>query len=338
MSVIGSYFDGISARRHPVSLEVKGGKLCMHGEGVERLADRGQITVPSRLGNTTRLILFADGARCEITDHDEFEALLTEMGINPSLVAHIESRWRYALTALAITLTLVAVAYFWGLPYAAEKIAFQVPDKVLALIDEQFIKAVDNRLLEPSKLSKERQFVITSRLNKLHVPAIAAKPTKMLFRRSPTIGPNAFALPGGTIVVLDEIVALSSDDDEIIAVLAHEMGHVAERHALRQMLQASVVGLAMAWYVGDISTVLAAAPTALLETRYSRDFERRADTFGAGLLALNHIPASRLADILEKLERAHGGKESKAVEKDVMDYLSSHPNTTERIRALRGER
>lgn len=337
MSVAGSYFDGNSARRHPVSLEVKDGQLRLFGEGIEREAAAGQFTIPGRLGNTPRLILFADGARCEIADHAEFEQLLAKAGFRPSLVGHIESRWRYALTALVVTLALVAATYVWGLPYAADKIAFRVPDKLLALMDEQFVKTFDDRLLKPSKLSQERQQMIAGRLHKLRLPAGTSHPSNVLFRSSPAIGPNAFALPGGTVVVLDEIVALSSDDDEILAVLAHEMGHVAERHALRQMLQASVVGLAMAWYVGDVSSVLAAAPAALLQTRYSRDFERRADAFGAGVLELNGIPASRLADILEKLEKAHGG-DSKTRKKDTMDYLSTHPNTAERISALRSKR
>lgn len=83
--------------------------------------------------------------------------------------------------------------------------------------------------------------------------------------------------------------------------------------------------------------MLAATPATLLETRYSRDFERRADAFGAGMLVLNNIPASRLADILEKLEKAHGG-DSKTGKKDTMDYFSTHPNTAERISALRGNR
>lgn len=337
MTVTGSYFDGISARRHTVALTFRDGQLWLHGEGLERSAAPGEFTLPGPLGNTPRLILFTDGARCEIADHAGFEHLLAAAGIAPSLVGHLESRWHYALGALAVTLAAVTAAYFWGLPYAADKVAWRVPDRVMVMMDQQFMETFDHSLLEPSKLSGERQQVITSRLHKLRLPAGASQPRQVLFRSSPAIGPNAFALPGGTVVVLDEMVALSSDDDEILAVLAHEMGHVAERHALRQMLQASVVGLAMAWYVGDISNVLAAAPATLLETRYSRDFERRADTFGGNMLELNGISASRLADILEKLERAHGGT-SKTGENDAMDYLSTHPNTAARIRALRGKR
>ena len=339
MEVAGSYFDGTSARCHAVFLRLDGDRLQLRGETMQRMLENGQFSIPGRLGDTPRLILFSDGARCEIADHAGFDQLMSHAGIAPSLVGHLESRWNYALGALAITLMLVAATYVWGLPYAAEKVAFRVPDKVPAMIDAQFMETFDHRLFEPSRLSRERRQVIAGRLHKLRLPPGATAPSTVLFRSSPAIGPNAFALPGGTIVILDEIVTLSSDDDEILAVLAHEMGHVTERHALRQMLQASAVGLAMAWYVGDVSSVLAAAPTTLLETRYSRDFERRADRFGAATLQLNGIPPSRLADMLEKLEHFHAGKSPSAKEVHrSMDYFSTHPNTAERIRALRGER
>lgn len=336
MSVDASYFDGQSARRHPVVLQLLAGRLVLRGANIARDLNAGEFSIPGRLGNTPRLILFHDGARCEVADHDQFERLLAEAGVGNSLIGHIESRWTFAIAALVLTLSLVAASYVWGLPYAAEKIAARVPDRVLTLIDTQFMRTFDGRLFEPSHLSKARQQVLEGRLRRI-LPAHAQAPQAVLFRSSPAIGPNAFALPGGTIVVLDEIVALTQDDDEIVAVLAHEMGHVAERHALRQMLQASVVGLATSWYVGDISTLLAAAPAALLETRYSREFERRADAYGADLLAANQIPPSHLADMLEKLERAHRGS-GKVQQDDTMDYFSTHPNTAERIRTLRGKR
>lgn len=339
MSVEASYYDGQSARRHPVVLQMLSGRLVLRGADVARDLVTGEFSVPGRLGNTPRLILFHDGARCEVADHHGFERLFSEAGFSNALIGHLESRWTFAIAALILTLSLVAATYVWGLPYAAEKVAARVPERVLTLIDTQFMQTFDGRLFEPSGLSKERQQVLAGRLRKL-LPAVQGQeqdrtPQTILFRSSPAIGPNAFALPGGTIVILDEIVALTNDDDEILAVLAHEMGHVAERHALRQMLQASAVGLATSWYVGDVSTLLAAAPAALLETRYSRDFERRADAFGADLLAANHISPHRLADMLEKLERAHRGSPRKQQD-DTMDYFSTHPNTEERIRTLRG--
>jgi Zn-dependent protease with chaperone function len=341
MEVAGFYFDGKSARRHTVTLELQGNVLHVRGDVIERSDAFSDIKVPAPLGGTVRLVLFVDGARCEVPDRVAFDAMLQSAGHAPSLVARMEARWTYAVASLLVTLAVIAAAYVWGLPYAAKAAAERMPGNVLTLMDGQFLKTFDGRMLHPSKLSLARQQALVSRLRAMRWPEDAAKPERILFRSSPLIGPNAFALPGGTVVMLDELVALSQNDDEILAVLAHEMGHVSERHALRQMLQASVVGLAMAWYVGDVSTILAAAPSALLETRYSRDFERRADDFAARTLALNGIPASRLGDMLAKLEEAYAGKQQdkqKGQEANWMDYLSTHPATEERIRALRKQR
>lgn len=338
MSLQADYYDGRSARRHAVSLAVEADTLQLRGAMVERDDPLTALTIPAPLGNTPRLILFADGARCEIADHAGFAALLPEAGPASSLLARLESNWSTALGALLLILAVVGAAYVWGLPYAAQQMAARMPQRVLTLMDEQFINTVDGRLLHPTTLTAARQQALVARVRALRWPPAAAAPTRILFRSSPEIGPNAFALPGGTVVVLDQLVQLAHNDDEILGVLAHEIGHVSERHALRQMLQASVVGLAMAWYVGDVSSVLAAAPSALLETRYSRDFERRADAFAARTLRLNGIPASRLADMLQALEQAYAGRKQK-VQQDGhshwMDYLSTHPATEERIRALR---
>lgn len=338
MSLQADYYDGRSARRHSVSLALEADVLQLRGDAVTRDEPLAALTIPAPLGNTPRLILFADGARCEVADHAGFAALLPESGRAGSLLAGLEANWSAALGALLLILAAVAATYVWGLPYAAQQVAARTPQRVLTLIDEQFLNTVDDRLLHPTKLTVARQQALLARVRALRWPPDAVPPTRILFRSSPEIGPNAFALPGGTVVVLDQLVQLAHSDDEILGVLAHEIGHVSERHALRQMLQASVVGLAMAWYVGDVSTVLAAAPSALLETRYSRDFERRADAFAARTLKLNGIPPSRLADMLQALEQAYAGRKQK-VQKDGnshwMDYLSTHPATDERIRTLR---
>ena len=338
MAIAGFYFDGQSARRHTVTLNLQGDTLRMSGETFARQDALSALRIPAPLGDTPRQILFADGARCEVPDRVGFDAMFQPMGHGASWVAHLEARWAYAVASLLVTLALVAAAYFWGLPYAAKAAAERMPESVLVMMDGHFLKTFDGRLLAPSELSQERRQAFVSRLRAMHWPEGAAKPNRIYFRSAPHIGPNAFALPGGTVVLLDELVKLSDNDEQVLAVLAHEMGHVTERHALRQMLQASVVGLAMAWYVGDVSTILAAAPTALLETRYSRDFERRADDFAASTLALNGISNDRLGEMLAKLEEAYAGKKPGKADKaqpEWLDYLSTHPATPERIRRLK---
>ena len=135
----------------------------------------------------------------------------------------------------------------------------------------------------------------------------------------------------GDIVMIDELVALAKDDREIYAVLAHELGHLEKRHSLRQLLQGTIVGLVISWYLGDISSILASAPAAILQARYSRDFEREADAFGASMLMHNNISPGYLANMLERLEKAHGRER----DKESYDYFSTHPGADERVRELR---
>lgn len=100
-----------------------------------------------------------------------------------------------------------------------------------------------------------------------------------MFRNAEEVGPNAFALPSGTIVMLDQLVELADDDKEVLGVLAHELGHVERRHSARMMLQTSISGLALTWWLGDVSTLLAAAPGVMLGAKYSRDMETEADEY-----------------------------------------------------------
>ena len=176
MSVAGFYFDGRSARRHTVSLELQGTELHVVGDAVERSAALADIKIPAPLGDTPRLILFADGARCEVADRAGFDALLQSAGHAPSLVARMEARWTYAIASLLVTLALIAAAYVWGLPYAAGEAAERIPENVLVMMDGQFLKTFDGRLLEPTKLSLARQQALVSRLRAMHWPDEAAKP------------------------------------------------------------------------------------------------------------------------------------------------------------------
>jgi Zn-dependent protease with chaperone function len=155
------------------------------------------------------------------------------------------------------------------------------------------------------------------------------------------MGANAFALPDGTIVMLDELVELTKDDNEIIAVLAHERGHVERRHAMRMVLQSSVVGLVLAWYVGDVSGLLATAPAIIMQAKYSRDMEREADEYAEQTMLANGLSPCLLGTILDKLEAAHLAKVREkhpeadaAKDSGAMDYLSSHPATSERMRRI----
>ena len=330
------YYDGISARRHAVTLSLDQGSLAIHGAEVTRTEIFSTVRVSEKLGNSPRLLYFADGSNCEVRDHDAFEVLLNAAGYRRhSWISSLEKDWRYALVALLLSVSCGIAGYRWGLPWAAAPVAARIPPNTAHIIDVQALKVFDENLMQPSQLSAARRKILQQRFNDLR-KGQDLPPYPLEFRHSKTIGANAFALPGGTVVVTDELVALADNDEEILAVLAHELGHVSEHHPLRQLLQGSVVGFVMTWYLGDISSLLAAAPALLLQTSYSRDFERRADNYAANLLRANRISAGRLADMLEKLESNYRGENKDRNQRiSVPEILSSHPDTTERVRALR---
>jgi Zn-dependent protease with chaperone function len=143
------------------------------------------------------------------------------------------------------------------------------------------------------------------------------------FRRGGKIGPNAFALPSGIIVITDELVKLAKRDEEIDAVLAHEVGHVRGRHALRILLQnAGVAALAFAVLgdVGSVSSLVAAVPVMLVQAKHSRDFEREADAYAREWLRAEGEPETAFDDMLCRLAKEDGD----------MSYLSTHPPVGER--------
>jgi Zn-dependent protease with chaperone function len=209
------------------------------------------------------------------------------------------------------------------------------------------VDTLDRIALAPSKLPEARRQELQTALARLAPQGEARVRYQLLFRDGKRIGANAMALPDGTIIVTDQLVALAAHDEEILAVLAHELGHIDRRHGLRMLIQGSIVAFAVSYYVGDISSVAAGLPTLLLQARYSRDHEREADQYGAALLKANGLSPRRLADMLAKLEASHRGKPGSAGKagqpaepgKDsessgVGDYLRSHPATRERIEAL----
>lgn len=337
-----SYYDGKTARRWQVSLRAVPGVLLVAGEGIERHEPMAGLRISEHLGSTPRLIHFADGAFCEIRDHAGLDELLGTLGHRGSHVERLQLNWHMAaISALLIVVASVA-AYVWGLPWVAQRASERMPHEVAALISKNVLRSFDGMsLFKDSTLAESRRHQLQQGLARLKGPDGKALPAHhLLFRSSPRMGPNAMALPDGSIVVLDELVDIAASDQEVYAVLAHELGHVQHLHGTRLMLQATMVGVFTAWWLGDFSSVLVAAPTVLLQTRYSRAFETEADAYAAALLHANGLSSNLLADMLEKLIKAHSGKdapkaEAAATEDDWQDYLSSHPAPRERIRALR---
>lgn len=337
VQVAATYFDGLTATPVAVQLSVDGGELVLQRADGELRWPLDELAISERLGNTPRLISFVAGGHCEVSDHARADELLDELGMRKSWLDKMQHSLGWAVVALLLIVALVAGSYRYALPWGAKKLSREVPAVALQKMSESTLQLLNRYALQPSELSAERQQEIMASFARLNTGLAETPRYQILFRRSADMGANAFALPDGTLVVLDDLVALTQDDNEIDAVLAHELGHVQRRHGVRMLLQSSIVGLALSWYIGDFSTLLAGAPTILLQAKYSRDMESEADAYAAQMLQHNGLPTCLLADILGKLEASHqkgAHPRSKQTENIAADFLSSHPATRERIRAL----
>lgn len=335
------YFDGKTAAARAVTLTLDGQELVLGIDEIELRWPLHEVNISERLGNTPRLLTFSGGGHCEVTDHAALDALLASIGARRSWLDGMQQSLTWALVAALLIVVALFASYRYLLPWGAEVIAMRVPGTVLQKMGSSTLETLDRLMLQPSKLDAARQQELSEAYARLKPLPDAKMQYRIVFRSSPDLGANAFALPDGSIMMLDELVALTEDDNEIIAVLAHERGHIERRHAMRMVLQSSVVGLVMTWYVGDVSGLLATVPAVVAQAKYSRDMESEADEYAERTLRLNAMSPCLLSGILDKLEAAHlaGNTEEKHADGagkggELMDYLSSHPATKERASLL----
>jgi Zn-dependent protease with chaperone function len=334
-SVPASYFDGQHSQPIPAVVSLRDGALVVFGPGIDRTILIGRETISEVLGSTPRLIRFPDGAFCEVTEVASLGRLLSALGHHEGRVTQWEGSLKWIVVSGVALLALLVVGYRYGVPVLAAVAAEYVPERLVKVTSDETLKLLDG-VFAPTALDEPRRLRIIDRFKRLRWPdGDGNRQYEILFRKSDALGPNALALPSGTLIVTDALVELATHDDQIVAVLAHEAGHVEHHHGLRLVFQNSVVALIATWLVGDVSTLLAAAPTALLQAKYSRDFERDADAYAVSVLRVNDIGTEPLATLLERVDAAVD-KMHKDPGVAMLDYLSSHPVTAERLEALRG--
>jgi Zn-dependent protease with chaperone function len=324
----GDYFDGLSTRMRVVELSIVDESLVLAGEDVNLRVPFADVVVDERLGRAPRRLHLKNGAFCEVRNLDALDTLLSRTAHRDGWVDRMQRRLHFVLFSIVACMALAFVAYRWCLPWAAAKGARWLPTEVGKTLSVQTLKLLDDSVLMPSTAAKEHQQSLSVRYHALNLPEGGKPGSELLFRHAPQLGANAFTLPDGTTIVLDDLITTLGDDQQTLAVFAHELGHAHGRHSLQMLLQSSAVGAFWTFYVGDISSLLAAAPAAVVQARYSQELERQADDYGASVLELNGMSPGLLADALDKLAKSHPGSL-------MPTYLSTHPSTDERIRHLR---
>lgn len=340
------FFDGLSARLHPVQLATTADGIVVAGDGVARVYTRAQARLAEPFEQAAAVLYFHDGARCEVGGAAR-AALADALGYRKSLVARWQACWPAALAALVLLLALLGAALRWGLPAAAEAVAQRLPASVDVRLGASVLSGLERRgMLLPTRLSDERVAELERILGRV-LPARPRLPIRLRLYDAPGLGENALALPDGTVVLTDQMVRLilgkaatfgDAQAAQVAGVLAHEIGHVELRHSTRVLARTSLTAALSATLFGDFSAVAAGVPAVLMNLRYSREMESEADGYAIAALQARHIPLAPLAELFEELEQTPAAVSARDLPRwlsNTLAYAASHPATTARIERLR---
>ena len=326
MLVEALLYDGKSSKEHNVTIEFTFGrrvKIASHNIDVAL----EEIKIGSRLGNTPRVLEFPNGVRCKSHENDKIDQLLLDFNIDKSKTDKIERSKLLTLGSLFLTIAFVWFMLTAGANYTANFLANILPQTTLDKMSRVTLEQLEENILKPSKLTKRQKGIIQADFDKL---VDGDRHYKLHFRSAPQIGANAFALPSGDIVLTDQLVALSRDNDfrDILGVLAHEKGHVVHKHSLRMAIKTGLASVIIGYITGDISVVASTIPTVLINSSYSREFEHEADENAVKELKRLGVSTIYIANLFEALEKKSKSRESNTT----LDSLfASHPLTSERI-------
>ena len=313
-----TFFDGETAIRRPAELTLKDGALHIAlSDGVLLTWPRGSYTLAS--GRITSEPIRIE---CELAS-----LTLEDRSILPAMGVRSLNLWRLGLWAGGAVIALLVFSYFWGIPAMATVAAERVPmswENKLGDLGLNELAPKDKRCEDPRAVAAAND--LARRLMETE-PGSPYQVDVILFK-DPMI--NAFALPGGKVVVSSGLLRQTQRPEELAGVLAHELQHVNQRHPTRGIIRALSMSAVATIIMGDITSYLSTA--ALLgNLHYQRSDETSADRRGLLMMTKAGMDPRGMVDVFHILEKADLALPGQ------LKYLSSHPLTKDRIRQIEGD-
>ena len=319
------WFDGRSSRARPVQIALQRGPdgARLHLRALDGERERLNLA-PDEVGWPERwsarrapprvaVDLGAHGS-LQVDDVAGWQAALAAAHHRRSLAERMQTQWPVLLGVLLVAGAGVGAFYRWGTPWAAAQITRHVPVGWELALTDRAMKEIDERYVKPTQLPKARQEALRAEFNQLVAAIDPAqrrysdyRPRYRLEFRS-GMPPNAFALPGGTIVMTDAMVKDAAEipgtgDPALLGGLAHEIGHVEHRHTTRMVVEQGVLNAGLGLALGDVSTLVQMGASALTGLAYRRGHEMESDCYAVGLMRRRGLPVAPMADLLQSLDQ-----------------------------------
>lgn len=336
MIASGHWHPAGSSRTLPARLVAAGTRLSVQLEGEAAPASSGDLAdvdVSHRVGRIPRRVTFADGAMFETEDNDAMDAWLRAHKANRMGLVHGLEKFHPRLLGFALAVFVLAgLIYRFAVPALVELAVWVTPPMAKEMMSSGSLSSLDTAVFKESTLPQAEQDALRTRFEALaaHAPG-GAGAYNLNFRGGGVIGPNAFALPDGTLVITDELVEMAEGDtDMLLGVLAHEIGHVSHEHSLRQIYRAAGTAALIMLIAGDIGSAgedILTSGAGLLSLSYSRSAESEADRVSVELMNQAGLDPTAIGRFFAVIQKKLGDDGETSI-------LSTHPGTPERRKAI----
>lgn len=362
----GRWFDGTSSQARSVLVSLhpaaRGAALRLHDSATQALLldlTSRQVGWPQAwsAARTPRTLAvdLRDHGSLEIDDAASWHQALRDAGQRAPLAQRMQTHWPALVAVMLVAVVALGAFYRWGTPWAATQVTRQVPLSWETALSERALHDLDQQLLKPSMLAPARQSELRARFEALArqlepgMQRYSGYAPRLTLSFRSGLDANAFALPGGTIVMTDGLVETAArqglGDEALVGVLAHEIGHVVHRHTTRMLVEQAVLNVGLGLALGDVSSLVSMGGSLLTGLAYRRNHETEADCFAAALMRRAQLPTTPMADLLLSMEEARdartGARKGSSAGQSPPEgsgwesLLSSHPATSARAVQLK---
>jgi predicted Zn-dependent protease len=327
MAYEGKYYDHQSSQVVPVSIQLNAESLLITTQGEVRRQWYWLFTEinPVVSGNSFVSITCdtATGGTLDVQDTvfiKDFLRVYKPSGSTRLYELVLQGGLKITIAALAVVIAICIAVYLWVLPPLADKAITLMPvsyDKALGEMARKQIGEIPDSV-SSNILNAFAAHIQWDMKDTLHFSVV----------KSDVI--NAYALPGGYIVVYNALINELEKPEELAALLSHEVSHVKQRHSMRSLvrnLSGYLFGSLVFNDVNGMMGILFKNADQLRSLQYSREFEEEADLKGLALMRRNKINQAGMLGLMKELKKA-GAKKSSIT---VPEFISTHPLTDHRI-------
>ncbi|MDR1698814.1 MAG: M48 family metallopeptidase [Prevotellaceae bacterium] len=233
--------------------------------------------------------------------------------------------WQTIFFSLILVVAFALCSYFYFIPALADNVAQAIPREY----EEQLGKQIYDRNMATFgfEVNDKKTRLVNDYFRNLHI----ADDKNIHITVVNYDEANAFAMPGGYIVLFSGLLDQMQHHEELASVLAHEYAHVHYRHSLRSMARSLANYAVISLVIGDVSGlagVIVENADNIRSLQYSRELEIEADNYAFEQLDAQKINPRGVIWLFESLSQAH---EKNDVQISVPEFLSTHPDTQKRI-------